>query len=167
MFDPNGFKVNGNGDLEITMYNKNQEISGIALVDAKHYDLVTKHKWAMSCGYSVCKVNGKNVYLHRLICDDPVDMVVDHINHDTLDNRDINLRICSHQENLRNHSGNSRNTSGVKGVSLDRKTNKWKAQIRHNNKTIVIGSLLNINDAIDARKELEVKYYGEFRYAKK
>ena len=161
MFDPNEFTVNSDGYLEITMHNKDHDVSGVAIVDTRHYDTVIKHKWALSCGYAVCKVNGKNVYLHRMIAGFPDNMVVDHINHNTLDNRECNLRTCTHQENLCNHSGSSRNKSGIKGVSWDKRAKRWKMQIRYNGKTIS-KSFLDINDAATARREAEIKYYGVF-----
>ena len=54
----------------------------------------------------------------------------------------------------------SNNTSGYTGVSFDKKTNKWMARINK----VTLGYFENIEDAIKARKEAEIKYFGEFRY---
>lgn len=59
--------------------------------------------WHYCNGYiqstdSLCR----NVSLHRLVMDTPKDLVVDHINHDTLDNRKANLRNVTPMENAQN-----------------------------------------------------------------
>ena len=51
--------------------------------------------------------NFKVILLHRLLTDCPPGLVVDHLNHDTLDNRSCNLRVCTHSENLRNRASPS------------------------------------------------------------
>lgn len=45
---------------------------------------------------------GVNIKLHRLIMDTPKNLVVDHLNHNTLDNRKVNLRNCTTAENNEN-----------------------------------------------------------------
>lgn len=99
----------------------------------------------------------KNDKLHRYITNCPKNKVIDHINHNTLDNRKFNLRICTRIENNRNKKNN---TSGHVGVYWDKTKNKWTAQIMINYKTIFIGRYEDINDAIQARKEAEKKYFG-------
>lgn len=55
----------------------------------------------------------------------------DHINaHDTLDNRRSNLRIATPAQNAHNSRKHSHNTSGYKGVSLDKRKGRWYAHIK-------------------------------------
>lgn len=65
--------------------------------------------------------------LHRVITNCPEDKVVDHINHDPLDNRRSNMRICTVGENNKNMSLSKRNTSGAVGVRYRKDRNKWVA----------------------------------------
>jgi hypothetical protein len=78
-------------------------------------------------GTRICE----RIYLHRIIMDCPDDKEVDHINHDTLDNRKSNLRIVSKSENQQNRKGaRIGNKSGVRGVSWDEKNKDWIVSIR-------------------------------------
>ncbi len=62
-----------------------------------------------------------NVYLHRLVANAPQGMQVDHINHDTLDNRKTNLRVVTKAENEQNRKGAEvRNKLGIRNVSVTR-----------------------------------------------
>lgn len=105
---------------------------------------------------------GKMIQFHRLVTNCPKDKVVDHINHNTMDNRKENLRICTVAENNKNKSIYKRNKSGVTGVSWNKARNKWYATIGVNGKLINLGRYTNKEDAIKARREAEIKYYGEF-----
>lgn len=105
------------------------------------------------------KSNTKSVFLHRFITDAPKGMVVDHINHDTLDNRDENLRIISHCENLQNRKGaQSDSRTGIRGVGWLKSKNRWRARIKINGKSIFIGSFSDIGEAEAAVKEARKKY---------
>lgn len=70
-------------------------------------------------------------------------------------------KLCSHQENSRNQSKSTRNTSGIIGVGWYKRYNKWRAYIK-TNKNITLGYFINKKDAIIARLNAELKYFGEF-----
>ena len=60
-------------------------------------------KQPVACrGLSIGDGKQKIIFLHRIIVNAPKDMVVDHINGDSLDNRRCNLRICTHRQNMMN-----------------------------------------------------------------
>ena len=99
------------------------------------------------------KING--ILLHRFIMNCPKNKIVDHINHNGLDNRKCNLRICTYEINNRNRNTKSEH----KGVYWNKKMNKWKAELEKNNKNYFGGYFENLKDAIKARKELEKKYW--------
>ena len=73
-------------------------------VDADDLPLIENISWhETNNGYIAHKDNGKPIQtLHRIIMGNPKDAVIDHINHNTLDNRKSNLRVCSQAENMRN-----------------------------------------------------------------
>ena len=101
-------------------------------------------------------------YMHHGI--DPLEKLVDHIDGDKSNNKINNLRLASKSENGRNRVNlPSNNTSGVIGVCWDKKAKKWKAYIMINGKTKHLGYFINKEDAIKARKEGEIKYFGDFR----
>ena len=105
-------------------------------------------------------LNGESMSLHRFLMNPPDDMVVDHINRKPYDNRKSNLRICTRAENQRNTTVSKRSKSGILGVYPDGKC--WSAEITINRKKKYLGYFENIEDAIRARKEAELKYFGEF-----
>ena len=75
--------------------------------------------------------NNQRVYLHRVIMDCPDDKVVDHINHDTLDNRKSNLRIVTVSENQQNRKGSRVGSkSGVRGISWDENNKDWIVNVK-------------------------------------
>ena len=83
---------------------------------------------------------------------------VDHIDGDTYNNRLNNLRVVTCQDNMRNAKLSSSNTSGTVGISWYHINGKWAAYIRVNYKKIHLGYYTNKDDAIEARRDAEVKY---------
>jgi hypothetical protein len=155
-----------NGDTtEIIICNNKQEEIARTLIDTKNIPLVENYRWNLDgLGYATSKSNGRRIKLSRVIMGEPKGMIVDHINHNTLDNREANLRICTRSQNMMNRKTNKVSSSGYKGVYWHDSGNSWAAQISINNKRIYLGLFKNIEDAIAARKKAEEKYYGEFVY---
>ena len=54
------------------------------------------------------------------------------------------------------------NTSGARGVYLERKPGKWRARLRFKGKTYNFGTYANFDDDVKARKDAEQLIYGEF-----
>jgi len=118
----------------------------------------------------VSSKNGDKISLHRLIMDNPVGKVIDHINRNTLDNRRSNLRVCSIQENLRNQKRGN-NKTGCTGVSIHhvakgntqkcKKHTIYEASIKLDYKKIYLGIFHTLEGAVRARKEAELKYWGQ------
>jgi hypothetical protein len=72
------------------------------------------------------------------------------------------LRKATHKENTRNRTKTRRNTSGFVGVTLNKNSQKWRAIIVVNSKTISLGEYCNKDDAVKARLKAEAAYFGEF-----
>lgn len=145
---------------EIVLYDINNEECARTMIDLEDVEKVKGYKWAYSYGYAI---NYSVSFLHRLIMNCPDDMVVDHINHNKLDNRKENLRICTQQQNMMNRTTQSNNTSGVTGVNWDKQANKWRVQIAINREHKTLGHYEDIEDAIEARKQAEILYFGDYR----
>lgn len=151
----------------------------VAIVDADDYEELSKHKWypmkspkAIYAGRAVRK-NGRpsTILMHRQVNHTPEGMLTDHINGNGLDNRKINLRSCSLQENnrARRKSKKKHYSSQYKGVHWDSSTKaakyrKWKATFslpgmknRHR-----IGAFRSEIEAAAAYDIYAIKYHGDF-----
>jgi hypothetical protein len=60
-----------------------------------------------------------------------------------------------------NRRKDNRNTSGKTGVSFMNTKNKWRAYITVNSKQINLGLFISFQEAVFARNEAELKYYGK------
>ena len=93
----------------------------------------------------------------------PKGLVVDHINHDSLDNRKENLRICTIAQNNMNRPGPQKNCkSGVRGVIWEKRWKRWQATIRVNRKQIYLGIFKELEAAKSAYAQANKKYLGEY-----
>ena len=145
--------------------NSNKEF----FFDLEDYIKIKDYTWSENKdGYIVSKfADGTEYKLYRLVTNCPNNMVVDHINHNILDNRKENLRICTISNNSMNRKLAKNNTSGVTGVHWNKKLNKWIAKITVDHHTIYLGSYDDFAQAIKIRKQAQDKYFGEFQYQKR
>ncbi len=130
---PNEIRVRGDY-AEMDLYNKREEVKCITIFDTEDVKKIEGLRWTGRESHH----GNKNTYvlrripntypdlisLHRLVMEPvPDDLVVDHINRDTLDNRKANLRIVTQQEN-------TWNCDDSVGVKLSRKGyGGWEARI--------------------------------------
>jgi len=95
---------------------------------------------------------------------DPLENLVDHEYGDRTNNKIKHLRLANNSQNSANHIKlRSDNTSGVIGVCWCKTRKKWVAFIKVNYKRKQLGYFINKEDAIKARREAEIKYFGDFR----
>jgi len=123
---------------------KGKDLGKFSLVDDEDFELAMQYTWHINThGYAMankqCRNKMTRFLLHRLVMRAPSDKMVDHINHDRLDNRKSNLRLCSRAENMANQRLLDANTSGYKGVCWETRTKKWKVQISVNGITRHLG----------------------------
>ena len=128
------------------------------LIDKDDYDKVKKYRWyIMNIGYVAADIPGKKSFrMHRLITNYNGDLVVDHFNRNKLDNRKCNLRIISQKDNMKNTSS--------KGYSWNKNSKKWIVEICCEGTRHYLGSFKLEEEAKEARRQAEIKYFGEFRY---
>ena len=143
--------------------SKNEEF----YFDLEDYDKIKDHCWYKDkAGYIVTNIYEKdkkkrNLRMHNLVMNEYV-QDIDHINRNKNDNRKNNLRSCTHQQNTINVGKKKNNTSGIVGVSYRKDRHKWRAEIRVNGKYKNLGMFENFEDAVEARKIAEKKYFKDF-----
>lgn len=136
-----------------------------ALVDDEDYEELMKYKWYFDNGYA--RRDGpapikKRILMHRQIMNAKAGQDVDHINHDGLDNRRINIRLCTTSQNMQNSKLYKNNSTGLKGVRFHKRMKKYQASIRINGKAKHLGTFENPIDAAKVYNEAALKLFGEF-----
>lgn len=99
------------------------------------------------------------ISLHQWIMGRPKGMMIDHINHETLDNYDENLRIVTMAQNGQNRKGaTSASKSGIRGVNWNAKDRIWTVRMNINGKVRQFGRFQNLDDAETLAIEMRRKY---------
>ncbi len=90
--------------------------------------------------------------------------IIDHKNHNGLDNRKENLRLVDRSKNAKHRDGkNKNNKSGYRNVCWIK--GKWVVQLQIDGKNTRLGSFVDVNEAGRFAEKMREKYYGEFKGA--
>ena len=126
-------------------------------IDYEDKEKVNNYKWVVSIHkggvfYIMArdKATGRNVQLHRLITGCPSNLTVDHINHDTLDNRKENLKVCTHSENNLNKGLHPYNKTGYKNICRG-KRKPFRVAVTRNRKQLCSKEFNSLSEAIEYR----------------
>lgn len=116
------------------------------IVDDDKFEWLNQWKWCAIKGVSTWYVarveNQKTIIMHRVILglENGDGKQTDHRNHNGLDNRCCNLRICTCSQNQRNKKKwRPKTTSRYKGVCWYGAENRWQAYIKTDEKQIGLG----------------------------
>ena len=157
IYDRNELQIS-NDITYIDLYDQKCNVIAQAIIDTDDIDKVKYTKWKLSSsGYvmNVSKFKGQNKHLSRVILG--TTEFVDHINHNTLDNRKANLRVVTKSQNQMN--------ANHKGVCKT-KNNKYYAHIKINQKLISLGVYVFEEEAYFARWYAETLLFKEYQYPK-
>jgi hypothetical protein len=142
-----------------------------ALVDDDDFERVNQYKWqaqwsphthSFSAVRRDYKDDPKRVEMNRFILNAPPDKKVDHRNRDRLDNRKENLRACTSSQNNANAGKYRNSASRFKGVTLDKRTSRWRARIQIDGKSITLGTYITEEEAARVYDAKARKLFGEF-----
>lgn len=123
-----------------------------------------------SLGYRLGKVDDLLLRAHRVIWamhhGEWPKNEIDHINGNPSDNRIANLRAATRSENEHNKSMRANNTSGVSGVTWDKRRGKWRTQVKTRGRYIHVGYFDDIQEAAQARAQANAAYGFSWRHGK-
>jgi hypothetical protein len=137
-----------------------------AIVDTADYEKLDKHKWnAGRCGerfYANRRIGGKILLMHRVIMDCPKGMVVDHKDHNTMNNSRGNLRVCTPSQNSQNQLPHKTGSSKFKGVNWYGPRGKWRAYAWVGGKYAHLGYFTDETEAAHAYDKKAIELHKEF-----
>lgn len=148
---PPDYKFTVNGDYAVGHLADGTEF----MIDAEDTSLVEKHYWYINGNGYLFRRDAKTrelFYMHRVILgltpDD--DRVVDHLNHNKLDNRKCNIRIVTQSENCMNNIQRCSNTNGYTGVRISKNGENFISKIEQGGICYELLKTHSIEDAAQA-----------------
>lgn len=135
-----------------------------AIVDIEDYAWLSARKWKVAGGYAARTSSRRTYYMHRLVLAAGPGQHVDHINGNVFDNRRVNLRFATQQQNIHNAAGRRRGTSKYKGVSIFGRLGLWQAQIVANGHKRHLGYFRDEKAAARAYNAAAREAFGEYAH---
>lgn len=145
----------------------------IAVIDDADLAIIEPHRWCATVDRSgrterryaltnIVKPDGKRSMLkmHRLIIGAQPGQLIDHVDHDGLNNQRHNLRFATTSQN----GGNARSAEGYKGVGWHVPCHRWRAYIEVDRRLRHLGLFADPWDAAQAYNAAAREAWGEFAY---
>lgn len=147
-----------------------------AKVDPEDYLWLSQFRWCCKANRDTCYAirhiqehgRTKRIHMHRQIMNTPDNMICDHKNHNGLDNRRLNLRNCTIEQNNANRRkratghGSRAPSSRFLGVSWCPRRRKWVAHIKHKGRAKNLGLFAIEEDAARAHDKAAWAIWGEY-----
>jgi hypothetical protein len=89
----------------------------------------------------------------------PEGLFIDHICRNTSCVNPEHLRLATNKQNLENVGLRKDNTSGARGVTWDKRSSTWLAQVRHNGRQYHCGYYATVDEAAGAASAMRSKLY--------
>ena len=187
----NKYQHNDDGTTHIFVESNNKRFPGkhTIIIDTEDWDKVKEHRWSIKAGshdttpyattniphpdglWRISPYDGKRrrkhtlLHMHTLIKNSSQKkLVVDHINHNGLDNRKENLRTVTRAKNHQNRRPLVGGTSSYKGVCWHKRDKKWISQIKSAGKKVWIGAFSCEHQAALAYNKKALELWGEHAF---
>lgn len=146
----------------VPLFRRDGSVRTYTLVDVADFERVNAHRWCYRVGYARRHVRSEDgkyrpIHLHRfLMGDPPPDVLVDHMNRNTLDNRRCNLRLATRKINQQNVPATGR--SPHRGVYLHKASGLWHARAVIDGRTHSLGYFHDEDEAGHVAQQFRLKY---------
>lgn len=134
----------------------------VTKVDDEDFDELSQFNWqaGVQASGTVYAVRHGGVRMHRVILNAPKGRLVDHADHDGLNNQRFNLRLTDYTGNCRNST--SRRGSSSRFLGVDRNEGSWRARIQVEKRNLFLGRFPSEAEAAQAYDEAAREHFGAF-----